>query len=131
MSRSYPRGIPTENNELSMPERLRLVLDHRQVDPRLSLLVARAGLPALDAVLDLFGGEKPHIPSKDRFWERLTLEERNQRIYDLHDGTTDCTKRLAKQFDVSVRTVQVIIQKHREVVKKRSASDDRCAASAV
>jgi Mor family transcriptional regulator len=105
-------------------------MKHQQVDPRLSMLVARAGLPALDALLDLFGGEKPHIPSADTFWERLTLEERDRRIYAAHDGTTDSVKRLAREYGLSVRRVQFVIQKQREG-KKRSVSDDHGAAIAV
>lgn len=46
----------------------------------------RVGIDALEAMLDEFGGLKPHVPTSDAFWGRLAREIRNTQIQGRFHG---------------------------------------------
>ncbi len=117
-------GLASEADQINMTERLRLVLSHKHVDPRLTQLVARAGLPALEALLDLYGGEKPHIPSASNFWEKLLMAERDRDIWARWDGREATRKQLMAEYGLALRSFQKIIKRMSDW-HRRPVSDDQ------
>lgn len=59
----------------------------------------RIGAEALQAVLEVFGGQKPHIPSAEDFWARLDREVRNERIRANFRGNNYAELAMAERLD--------------------------------
>lgn len=68
----------------------------------------RIGPEALDAVLEILGGTRPNIPTRERFWVDLEREARDARIYAAFRGNN--LLELAEAFQLSPRQVRRIVQ---------------------
>lgn len=49
-------------------------------------LAQRVGVPAVEAVMDTFGGTKVHVPQARAFWADLQRVVRNREIRERHNG---------------------------------------------
>jgi len=70
------------NND-SLTELLKSAGDN--YDPMVEL-GQRIGPDNLNAVMEVFGSQKPHIPVQDSFWTRLLRDERNRKIRQEFNG---------------------------------------------
>jgi len=70
------------------------------------LLARQIGADNLAAVLDEFGDEKPHVPSRENFFAMLYRPLRDQGIRDMRAATGASLRDIAEEFKVSQGTVQ-------------------------
>lgn len=67
----------------------------------------RIGPDALNAVLEVLGGQKPHIPKAETFWASLEREIRNERIRARFMGNNH--QELADESGLDVRQIYYIV----------------------
>lgn len=78
------------------------------------------GVEALDALLELLGGQKPHIPMRDNFWTGLQREIRNRSLRERFNGRN--YGQLAMEEHISEREVRRIIHsEERKYAPKETA----------
>lgn len=68
------------------------------------------GVEALNGMLDILGGQKPHIPMRGNFWAGLAREIRDEEIRARHNGRN--YQQLGLEYDLDERQVRRIV--HRE-----------------
>lgn len=83
----------------------------------------RIGPDNLNAVLEVFGSQKPHVPTPDSFWARLLREERNAKIRQEFNGRNYAE--LAEKYSghrglgtLSERHVREIVHGHTKTYKR-------------
>lgn len=67
----------------------------------------RIGPEALQALLEVLGGEKPHIPKPETFWASLRREVRNEQIRSAFRGNYTET---GEQFGITGTQIRRIIE---------------------
>lgn len=84
------------------------------------------GAEALAEVMEEFGGQKPHIPTLDNFYDSLARDYRNKKMRDLFHPTHYGYDRLAREFSgfmglgtLSERHVREIIHADQRTYKRK------------
>ena len=69
----------------------------------------RIGPEALDAVFDVFGSRKIHVPTEDSFWRALGREVRDRKIRTAFNGSN--YDELAWDYSLTPRQIRTIVSK--------------------
>ncbi len=67
----------------------------------------RCGVNALDDLLQILGGQKPHIPTPRNFWVTLQREARDEEVRTRFRGNN--YEQLAMEYELSERQVRRIV----------------------
>lgn len=113
------------NENLSKDERFELLGMFAEEYHPLVALGHRCGLTAMETVMDLLGGEKPHIPTSANFWRHLTLTARDEEIRLRFVGNN--YRELAMDYGLDERHVRRIVRREAGGVMLRAVevADDR------
>jgi len=90
-----------------------------EFDPEFNPLVEigkRIGAKNLDVVMEVLGGQKPHIPMQHNFYESLGRELRNEEMRDKFTGNN--YGQLSVEFNLSLRRTRIIVDKKRREYKR-------------
>jgi Mor family transcriptional regulator len=71
----------------------------------------RLGAAGLNELMEMWGGEKKHIPEAATFWEKLFREVRNEEIKAKFNGRNYDS--LAEEYQMDVRSMYRIIHNKR------------------
>jgi len=73
-------------------------------------LVKRIGVANAEAVFDIFGGSKPHLPTSSAFWSRMEREIRHEEIRAQAGKVT--VRQLGREYGLSLKQVYCILKKN-------------------
>lgn len=79
----------------------------------------RIGPAALNSLLEIFGGQKPHIPTVHAFWRSLEVTVRNEEIRARFRGNN--LRQLVLEYELSERQLRNIVAGERYVRPPLSA----------
>lgn len=69
-------------------------------------IAKRIGVANLAAVLDEFGGEKVHVPTRENFFAALYRPLRNRQIIDMRNSTGASLREIAQAMNLSHTSVK-------------------------
>ena len=90
-----------------------------EFDPEFNPLVEiakRIGAENFDVVMEVLGGQKPHIPMQHNFYASLEREQRNEEIRNKFEGNN--YGQLSVEFGLSLRQTRIIVDKKRKEYKR-------------
>lgn len=76
------------------------------------------GAENLNKMMNVLGGQKPHIPTEQNFWGLLEREQRNEQIRAKFKGNN--YEQLASEFDLSPRQVREVIHVNRRRAPRKA-----------
>ena len=76
----------------------------------------RIGAKNLDVVMEVYGGQKPHIPMQHNFYASLEREQRNEEMRNKFTGNN--YGQLSMDFKLSLRQTRIIVDKKRREYKR-------------
>lgn len=121
----HPSGYNTNSN-LSTAEKSALLGMFGEEHSEFIAIGKALGPEGLDKLLAMLGGQKPHIPTPDNFWQGLAREARDEEMRRKFRGHNQ--QELAIEYEMSERQVRRILaapareRRHAEPVKSLKLS---------